>query len=169
MGGLSLDMGLQGQGALGSGYGPAATPAAAGASPQGPTTIGQKAFGIVTGGGGYSAAHVGLLSVGGLSIVALCFIYWSLPRLGGSDADHAARHRRRDRPVLGFPALHRHGQHRQGEELMGAKVFGVITLAVACIALADLVHNANGTKVLTGSAVQAETVGTNALLGQTTK
>jgi hypothetical protein len=50
---------------------------------------------------------------------------------------------------------------------MGAKIFGVITLAVGCIALADLVHNAAGTKVLTGSAVQAETVGTNALLGKT--
>jgi hypothetical protein len=52
---------------------------------------------------------------------------------------------------------------------MGAKIFGLLTLGVACIALADLVHNQAGTKVLTGSAVQAETVGTNALLGQTTK
>jgi hypothetical protein len=75
-----LYMGLQGQGAFGSGYGPAATPAAAGASPQGPTTIGQKAFGIVTGGGGYSAAHLGFITVGGASIAALLFIYWSLPR-----------------------------------------------------------------------------------------
>jgi type IV secretory pathway VirB2 component (pilin) len=78
--GLSLNMGLEGQGALGSGYGPAATPAAAGASPQGPTTIGQKAFGIVTGGSGSSVAHIGLISVGGACIAALCFIYWSLPR-----------------------------------------------------------------------------------------
>ena len=75
-----LYMGLTGQGAFGSGYGPAATPAAAGASPQGPTTIGQKAFGIVTGGSGSSAAHIGLISVGGASIAALLFIYWSLPR-----------------------------------------------------------------------------------------
>jgi hypothetical protein len=52
---------------------------------------------------------------------------------------------------------------------MGAKIFGLLTLAVGCIALADLVHNANGTKALTNSAVQAEKVGTNALLGQTTK
>jgi hypothetical protein len=78
--GLSLNMGLQGQGAFGSGYGGAATPAAAGASPQGPTTIGQKAFGIVTGGSGSTAAHVGLIGIGGGSILALLFIYWSLPR-----------------------------------------------------------------------------------------
>ena len=77
---MQLNMGLQGQGAMGAGYGSAATPAAAGASPQGPTTIGQKAFGIVTGGGGYTAAHIGLLSVGALSIIGLLYIYWSLPR-----------------------------------------------------------------------------------------
>jgi hypothetical protein len=52
---------------------------------------------------------------------------------------------------------------------MGAKVFGLLTLTVALIALADLVHNSAGTKVLAGSAVSAEKVGTNALLGQTTK
>ena len=81
MAGLSLNMGLQGQGAFGSGYGPAATPAAAGASPQGPTSISQKAFGIVTGTpGGYPAAHLGLISVGAASIIGLVFIYWSLPR-----------------------------------------------------------------------------------------
>jgi hypothetical protein len=73
-------MGLQGQGAFGSGYGSAATPAAAGASPQGPTTIGQKAFGIVTGGDSYTPAHIGLLSVGAASIIGLLYIYWSLPR-----------------------------------------------------------------------------------------
>lgn len=78
---MMLDMGLQGQGAFGTGYSPAATPAAAGASPQGPTTIGQKAFGIVTGGQGrYTAAHAGLIGIGGLSIAALLYIYWSLPR-----------------------------------------------------------------------------------------
>jgi type IV secretory pathway VirB2 component (pilin) len=78
--GLNLNMGLQGQGAFGSGYGSAATPAAAGASPQGPTTISQKAFGIVTGGSAYTSAHIGLISVGGACIAALVFIYWSLPR-----------------------------------------------------------------------------------------
>ncbi len=58
MGGLSLNMGLGGS-VFTPGYGGASTPAAAGASPQGPTTVGQKAFGIVTGSpGGYGAAHV---------------------------------------------------------------------------------------------------------------
>ena len=79
--GLSLNMGLQGQGAFGSGYDGAATPAAAGASPQGPTSIGQKAFGIVTGGGGqYTAAHIGFISVGTAAIAGLIWIYFSLPR-----------------------------------------------------------------------------------------
>lgn len=74
-------MGLQ-TSIFGQGYGPAATPAAAGASPQGPTTIGQKAFGIQTGGGSgmYSCAHIGLLSAGTLSLLGLLFIYYSLPR-----------------------------------------------------------------------------------------
>jgi hypothetical protein len=81
MAGLQLDMGL-GSSVFGAGYAPAATPAAAGASPQGPTTIGQKAFGITTGGGGgmYSCAHIGLISAGTLSLAGLLFIYWSLPR-----------------------------------------------------------------------------------------
>lgn len=78
---MMLDMGLQGQGAFGAGYSPAATPAAAGASAQGPTTIGQKAFGIVTGSQGrYPVAHIGFISIGTLSIAALLYIYWSLPR-----------------------------------------------------------------------------------------
>jgi len=50
---------------------------------------------------------------------------------------------------------------------MGARVFGLLTLAVGCIALADLVIHPQGTSVLTGSAVSAEKVGTNALLGKT--
>ena len=79
--GLQLNMGLEGQGAFGAGYGGAATPAAAGASPQGPTSIGQKAFGVVTGGSGqYTAAHIGFISVGALSILGLAWIYFSLPR-----------------------------------------------------------------------------------------
>jgi hypothetical protein len=76
-----LNMGLNGNGQFGSGYSGAATPAAAGASPSGPTSIGAKAFGIGTGPpNGYSAAHIGLISVGAASIIGLCFIYWSLPR-----------------------------------------------------------------------------------------
>jgi hypothetical protein len=79
--GLALNMGLQGQGDFGSGFGGASLPAAAGASPQGPTTIGAKAFGITSGpSAGYTAAHLGLISIGGACIGLLCFIYWSLPR-----------------------------------------------------------------------------------------
>jgi hypothetical protein len=80
MAGLYLQSGLGGY--AGPSYGSAATPAAAGASPQGPTTIGQKAFGITTGSGTgmYSAAHIGLISAGTFSLAALLFIYWSLPR-----------------------------------------------------------------------------------------
>jgi hypothetical protein len=50
---------------------------------------------------------------------------------------------------------------------MAGKIFGLLTLAVVGIALADLVIHPNDTKVLTSSAVSAEKVGTNALLGQT--
>lgn len=79
MAGLFLNSGLGAY--AGPSYGTAATPAAAGASPQGPTTIGAKAFGITTGGsGGMSCAHIGLISGGALSLGLLLFIYWSLPR-----------------------------------------------------------------------------------------
>jgi hypothetical protein len=77
--GLMLNTGL-GASVFGQGYPGAATPAAAGASPQGPTTIGQKAFGIQTGGSVSSCAHVALISGGALSLALLVFIYWSLPR-----------------------------------------------------------------------------------------
>jgi hypothetical protein len=78
---MMLNTGLQ-TSVFAQGYPGAATPAAAGASPQGPTTIGQKAFGIQTGGGSgmYSCAHVGLLSAGTLSLLGLLFLYYSLPR-----------------------------------------------------------------------------------------
>lgn len=79
MAGLALNMGL-GSSVFSSGYGSAATPAAAGATPQGPTTIGQKAFGIVTGNQGSSVPHIALISAGGLSLALLVFIWWSLPR-----------------------------------------------------------------------------------------
>jgi hypothetical protein len=81
MAGLSLQTGFGGY--AGPSYGGAAVPAASGASAQGPTSIGTKAFGITTpgdGSGGLSAAHVGLISAGTFSLVALLFIYWSLPR-----------------------------------------------------------------------------------------
>jgi hypothetical protein len=79
MAGLMLNSGLQGS-VFAQGYPSAATPAAAGASAQGPTTIGQKAFGITTGGASHSCAHAALLCGGGLSLVLLLAIYWSLPR-----------------------------------------------------------------------------------------
>lgn len=81
MAGMLLNSGLQAS-VFSQGYPGMATPAAAVASPQAPTTVGQKAFGIQTGGGSgmYSCAHVGLISAGTFSLVALLFIYWSLPR-----------------------------------------------------------------------------------------
>jgi len=81
MAGLSLNMGLNGNGAFGSGYAPAAVPAAAGTSPQGPTTIGQKAFGISSGAGGArDLPGVALLGFGTLALLGLAWIYYSLPR-----------------------------------------------------------------------------------------
>ena len=83
---MYLDVGLNGRGAAGTGpftagYGPAATPVAGPGSPQGPTSIGQKAFGIVTGdSGGGRTAHVALVGGGLLALGALIFIWWSLPR-----------------------------------------------------------------------------------------
>jgi len=74
-----LNMGLGGS-VFAQGYPGASTPAAAGASPQGPTTIGQKAFGIVTGGQSSSVPHAALISSGVLSLVLLGWLYWSLPR-----------------------------------------------------------------------------------------
>lgn len=79
MAGLNLDMGL-GASVFGQGYPGAATPAAAGASAQGPTTVGQKAFGVVTGGDSGGVAHIGLISGGALALIGLVYIWWSLPR-----------------------------------------------------------------------------------------
>lgn len=79
--GLQLNMGLGGQGAFGAGYDGAATPQAAGIA-TGPTTISQKAFGIVTGGsgGGPRTAPIALISMGTLSLVGLIWIWYTLPR-----------------------------------------------------------------------------------------
>ena len=80
MSGLSLNMGL-GSSVFSQGYPGGATPAAANASPQGPTSIGQKAFGIVGGGGGVPrTSGIALVTVGTFSLAALVFIWWSLPR-----------------------------------------------------------------------------------------
>lgn len=81
MSGLSLNMGLNGNGAFGSGFAGANVPAAAGASPQGPTTIGAKAFGISSGAGGErNIPGAALLGFGTLALLGLVWIYYSLPR-----------------------------------------------------------------------------------------
>lgn len=80
MSGLQLNMGLNGQGQFGSGFAGAAVPAAA-QQPQGPSTISEKAFGVVSpGSGGVSAAHAALLLGGVASMGLLVWLYWSLPR-----------------------------------------------------------------------------------------
>lgn len=80
MAGMSLDMGLGGS-AFANGYPFAATPAAANASPQGPTSIGQKAFGIVTGSpSGPRTSFFACISSGTVALGLLFYIWWSLPR-----------------------------------------------------------------------------------------
>jgi hypothetical protein len=80
MAGLTLNTGL-GASVFGSGYGGAATPAAAGVTPQGPTTIGAKAFGIVTGDEGtHPLGFWSSVGGGALALGLLIFIWWSLPR-----------------------------------------------------------------------------------------
>ena len=77
---MYLDMGLNSS--LGvAGYPGASVPAAAGASPQGPRTIGQQAFGIVGGstGGGNTSLYAAI-GGGAFALGALVFIWWSLPR-----------------------------------------------------------------------------------------
>jgi len=81
--GLMLDMGAFGAGrASVNGLPAAQTPAAAGVSPQGPTTVGQKAFGIVTGseGSDLGVPYWALCTAGILSIAGLWWIWYSLPR-----------------------------------------------------------------------------------------
>jgi hypothetical protein len=81
MPGLSLNSGLGASVFASGGYPGAATPAAAGATAQGPTSIGQKAFGIVTGNEGfYRTGVVAAVGGGALSLGLLFFIWWSLPR-----------------------------------------------------------------------------------------
>lgn len=81
MPGLSLNTGLGASVFANGGYPGAATPAAAGATPQGPTTVGQKAFGIVTGNEGmYRTGFFAAVGGGGLALGLLIFIWWSLPR-----------------------------------------------------------------------------------------
>ena len=80
MAGLSLNTGLGGS-VFAGGYSGAATPAAAGATAQGPTTVTAKAFGIVTGGeGSYRTGLYAAFGGGTLALGLLIFIWWSLPR-----------------------------------------------------------------------------------------
>jgi hypothetical protein len=75
-----LNTGL-GASVFAQGYGQAALPTAAGATPQGPRTVGQQAFGIVAGdtGGGNGPVYA-VLGGGGLALAVMVFIWWSLPR-----------------------------------------------------------------------------------------
>ena len=51
------------------------------ASPQGPQTATQAGFGTSVGGGGsMHRVASGVLSIGGISLVVLIFVYLSLPR-----------------------------------------------------------------------------------------
>jgi hypothetical protein len=78
---MQLNMGLNGSAFAGGYPGDAAVPAAAGATPQGPATIGQQGFGIVGGDtGGPNTSLYALLGGGTLALAALVFIWWSLPR-----------------------------------------------------------------------------------------
>jgi hypothetical protein len=63
------------------GFPGAAIPVAAGVSAQGPTSIGQQAFGIVGGGPGVSSVPFWATILGGtLALGLLGFIWYSLPR-----------------------------------------------------------------------------------------
>lgn len=71
---------------LGGGFAMASWPGAQGtaanASPQGPRTASQAAYGVTAGegGGGPDGKTVGVLSVGTFALAALVYIWWSLPR-----------------------------------------------------------------------------------------
>jgi hypothetical protein len=84
MAGMKLGTGVNGSvvGNLYGGYGAAAVPAASGI-PEGPGTITQQAWGVP---GPGSGSRLGLHAAGisTAALVLLVFIWWSLPRLGGS-------------------------------------------------------------------------------------
>jgi hypothetical protein len=76
---MQLVTGLNGS-VFTSGYPAAAVPAAAGTTPQGPSTIGQQAFGITAGVPGGATSYYALVGGGTLALAALIFLWWSLPR-----------------------------------------------------------------------------------------
>jgi hypothetical protein len=62
------------------GFPGASMPVAAGATPSGPRTIGQQAFGIVAGDTGGNVSLYAVVGGGALALAGLVFIWWSLPR-----------------------------------------------------------------------------------------
>jgi hypothetical protein len=76
---MMLNMGLNGSGTAAA-YTGAQVPAAA-LTPTGPRTIGQQAFGIVSGdSGGSNTPAYAIMGGGALALGLLVFIWWSLPR-----------------------------------------------------------------------------------------
>lgn len=79
--GLILRGGLQSSITAGGFTPQASVGTAAGASPQGPATIGQQAYGIVAGDTeGSPVPFYAAVGGGALSLGLLVFIWWSLPR-----------------------------------------------------------------------------------------
>lgn len=76
---MQLETGLSGR--FGAGF-PGVAGTNAGASPQGPSTAAEAGFGVDvgSGSGGGDGKTTGVLSVGSLALIALVFIWWSLPR-----------------------------------------------------------------------------------------
>lgn len=77
-----LNTGLSARGFLGGYTSQASKGTAASASPQGPVTATQAGWGTTAGGGSGKPSRVvaGVLSAGSLSLAALIWIWWSLPR-----------------------------------------------------------------------------------------
>jgi hypothetical protein len=77
-----LQTGLSARGFLGGYTNQASKGTATWASPQGPRTATQAGFGTTAGGSGGKMNRVatGVLSIGSLSLAALIWIWWSLPR-----------------------------------------------------------------------------------------
>jgi LPXTG-motif cell wall-anchored protein len=76
---MYLQGGLQ-RSVFANGY-PGVRGTAAAASPQGPDTITEQAYGVVAGDtGGSNTPFYAVIGGGGLALGALLFIWWSLPR-----------------------------------------------------------------------------------------
>jgi hypothetical protein len=76
-----MGMNLQMGGGFGSAW-PGTAGTSANASPQGPATAAQAAFGVQAGQGAGSldGKTTAVLSVGTLAFLALAYIWWALPR-----------------------------------------------------------------------------------------